>query len=81
MHIVYDMTEIFKMASDHHHESSYVYNFVKSHSRKLKFCYIVAYKVIHIGIYFHKCSFQNYMNIQDGVHMPYWIHCFANRLI
>ena len=62
-------------------DHSYVNNFVKSHSRKLKFCYIVAYKVIHIGLYFGECSFRNYVNIQDGVQTPYWIRCFADRLI
>ena len=55
--------------------------FVKSQYKKLKICWFVSCKVIHVGLYVHKCSFSNDWNIQDGVRTAILEYYFVNNFV
>ena len=59
----------------------FVDNFVKSQYKKLKICWFVSCKVVHVGLYFQKCSFSNDWNIQDGVWTTILDYYFVNNFV
>ena len=62
-------------------EYYFVNNFVKSHNKKLKFCWFVSCKVFHVGLYFRDCSFWDDCKIQDGVRTTILEYCFVKHFV
>ena len=55
--------------------------FVKSQYKKLKISWFLSCQVIHAGLYFHKSSFSNDWNIQDGVRTTIWDYYFVKHFV